>query len=114
DEGGRAPHDIQLAGRAGSPPPVSRARSETLAAAMTATSSRLFAMSRAGETVYAVGDAGAIATSSDGGKTWAARASGMKRDLRFVWARSTSEAYVVGSGVLAATQDGKTWRTIAM
>jgi photosystem II stability/assembly factor-like uncharacterized protein len=116
DEAGLVEHDISIVGGSKASPlrTATMSRRELLAAAMTATNTRLFAVSRAGDAVYAVGDGGAIVVSNDGGKTWAKRKSDLKGDLRGVWTKSAREAYILTVDMLAATRDGKTWRAIAI
>ncbi len=67
--------------------------------------------------VIAVGDAGTILTSSDGGKTFAVRTSGTQEHLNTVWGAGKT-VIVAGSGdargqiVLRSTDAGATWQRL--
>ena len=59
---------------------------------------------------WAVGTAGTILHSSNGGATWKLQQSGVTSTLNAVYLWSDTQAWAVGDdGVILATSDGKTW-----
>jgi hypothetical protein len=74
--------------------------------------SRLRAITGEGDAVYAVGDAGAIFRSRDGGLRWEPLQSGLgAADLRAVWAGGGEVCAAGDAGTLICSGDGgETWR----
>jgi photosystem II stability/assembly factor-like uncharacterized protein len=61
--------------------------------------------------LYAVGAAGTILHSADGGKTWSREDSGVKLTLHDIWGDGAGALYAVGEegAVLSSRDAGKTW-----
>jgi photosystem II stability/assembly factor-like uncharacterized protein len=78
------------------------------------TGERLTSLSGKRRVVWAVGDAGTMLNSKDGGGTWVAVPSGTDADLRAVWAASESDVWVVGSGgtILHSVDTGAHWQRL--
>lgn len=60
-------------------------------------------------TGWAVGFASGIASTSDGGVTWAFQNSGTTQVLNGVWASSSTDAWVVGNAGILLRWDGAAW-----
>ncbi|MCC6484511.1 MAG: hypothetical protein IT209_06665, partial [Armatimonadetes bacterium] len=73
-----------------------------------------FAISTATTAAYAVGDAGTILKTTDGGATWTAQTSPTSNNLRGVSAPTALFAFAVGDGgVIIKTSDGgATWTSV--
>ncbi|MGH2651251.1 MAG: YCF48-related protein, partial [Actinomycetota bacterium] len=61
------------------------------------------ALDVSGSAAVAVGDAGLLATSADGGETWSTEASGTRQDLRGVSVPSAARAFAVGTAGFATS-----------
>ena len=62
---------------------------------------------------WAVGSDGAVAHTTDGGKTWLPQHSGVDEDLRDVEFVDEKHGRILGAGVLLQTEDGgETWQPI--
>jgi photosystem II stability/assembly factor-like uncharacterized protein len=63
-------------------------------------------------TGWAVGDAGKILATSDGGATWTAQIAPTRADLRAVWFVNANRGWAVGSEetILCTDNGGRTWR----
>jgi MSHA biogenesis protein MshQ len=61
---------------------------------------------------YAVGTGGTVTVTTDGGATWSATTPGSK-DLKGVWAASTSEVYAVGKKDNLLYYNGTTWTDVS-
>ena len=62
---------------------------------------------------WAVGSGGAIAHTTDGGKTWLPQHSGVQEDLRRVTFVDEDHGWIAGSGVLLRTENGgQKWQVI--
>jgi hypothetical protein len=69
----------------------------------------LHGIAAAGARVFAVGDNGNIATTSNGGISWSEGQVGTSSRLNAVWIRSSSDAFAVGFGGTIVRFDGLGW-----
>ncbi|HZS35507.1 MAG TPA: hypothetical protein VFF06_01705 [Polyangia bacterium] len=67
-----------------------------------------------GRHAYAVGEAGTVYHSSDGGESWFQQTTGVPEDLRAVWGAAPDELYAVGDGgrILRSRHEGE-WVALA-